>query len=119
MSITNSHNLKHLQVRKCKIEEELQYIQVERERYSTRIHELKNELNIIVTKINSLNKKEPTISEHELLRYVERVMGIDLEDVKKHMLTPQNLKLIEFADNCTIKCNGVDFIVKDRCIVTE
>ncbi len=114
----NAHDLKQLQVRRTKVEAELKAANQDRESLSKRIHDLKNELNSLDTKIKNFSKSKPMVSEHAMLRYIERVIGIDLEDVKQQILTETNVKAIEFAGNCTIKCNNIELIVKDRCVVS-
>jgi len=63
--------------------------------------------------------KMPVISEHALLRYLERVGGIDIESTKKEMLSEQAVKMIKFINgNGKARVNGVDYIVKNNTIVT-
>jgi hypothetical protein len=62
--------------------------------------------------------KEVKVSDHALLRYIERVMGADLDKFRADILTEQNRKAIEFAGDCTIKSGGVEFVVKNRTVVT-
>ena len=62
--------------------------------------------------------KEVKVSDHALLRYIERVMGADLDKFRAEILTEQNRKAIEFAGDCTIKSGGVEFVVKNRTVVT-
>lgn len=62
--------------------------------------------------------KEVKVSDHALLRYIERVMGADLDKFRAAILTEQNRKAIEFAGDCTIKSGGVEFVVKNRTVVT-
>lgn len=62
--------------------------------------------------------KEVKVSDHALLRYIERAMGVDLDKFRAAILTEQNRKAIEFAGDCTIKSGGVEFVVKNRTVVT-
>ena len=62
--------------------------------------------------------KEVKVSDHALLRYIERAMGVDLDKFRADILTEQNRKAIEFAGDCTIKSGGVEFVVKNRTVVT-
>jgi hypothetical protein len=53
-----------------------------------------------------------------MLRYIERVLGVDLKDVEEAILTESNLKLIEFSPNCKIKSHGIEFIVKSKKVIS-
>jgi hypothetical protein len=57
------------------------------------------------------------ITDHALLRYVERVFGIDIDAVRREILTDGVAKGIELGAS-TITVNGIQFRVKDRSIVT-
>jgi hypothetical protein len=57
------------------------------------------------------------ITDHALLRYVERVFGIDVDALKREILTDGVAKGIEHGAS-TITVNGIQFRVKDRSIVT-
>jgi predicted nuclease with TOPRIM domain len=57
------------------------------------------------------------ITDHALLRYVERVFGIDVDAVRRQILTDGVAKCIELGAS-TITVNGIQFRVKDRSIVT-
>jgi hypothetical protein len=89
---------------------------------SARIIKAKSDLNRINQHIATLSargeNKEVRVSDHALLRYIERAMGVDLDEFRAAILTEQNRKAIEFAGDCTIKSNGVEFIVKNRTVVT-
>jgi hypothetical protein len=62
--------------------------------------------------------KEPIVSEHALLRYIERFMGVDLESVRRAILTENAVKLIKFAKNGKINTDGRRLIVKNGTVVT-
>jgi hypothetical protein len=57
------------------------------------------------------------ITDHALLRYVERVFGIDVDALRRQILTDGVTKGIEHGAS-TITVNGIQFRVKDRSIVT-
>ena len=57
------------------------------------------------------------ITDHALLRYVERIFRIDVDAVRREILTDGVAKCIELGAS-TITVNGVQFRVKDRSIVT-
>lgn len=71
--------------------------------------------------INSFNKsKDIVISEHSVLRFLDRVLEVDLEEIEKKMLTPFVKQAIELAGGTTnvVTPEGWKFIVKDYVIIT-
>jgi predicted nuclease with TOPRIM domain len=57
------------------------------------------------------------ITDHALLRYVERVFGIDVDAVRREILTDGVARCIELGAS-TITVKGIQFRVRDRSIVT-
>lgn len=66
-----------------------------------------------------LDKRKITISEHGLLRYLERVKGIDIEAIKKEMIPEE---LLELSDHEIKDLNyekiGLKYVVKGNKIIT-
>lgn len=62
--------------------------------------------------------KEPIVTEHALLRYIERFMSVDLESVRRAILTDQAVKLIKFTRTGKINTDGRRLIVKNGTVVT-
>jgi hypothetical protein len=62
--------------------------------------------------------KEPIVSEHALLRYIERFMGVDLELVRRAILTENAVKMIKFAKSGKINTDGRRLVVKNGTVVT-
>lgn len=62
--------------------------------------------------------KEVIVTEHAILRYIERVYGIDLEEIRSRMLSGNVLSLIDQFGSGKIPCEGGRLIVKDRTVVT-
>lgn len=55
-----------------------------------------------------------SVSDHALLRYLERVKGIDVEGVRAHIA--QVCRGVVLA-RC-VKAEGFDFIIKNQTVVT-
>lgn len=62
--------------------------------------------------------KEPIVTEHALLRYVERIMGVDLEAVRKAILTESAVKMIKFTKTGKVTTDGRRLVVKNGTVVT-
>ncbi|WP_211098404.1 hypothetical protein, partial [Azospirillum sp. B506] len=61
--------------------------------------------------------KDPVVSSHALLRYVERVMGIDVKALERS-LHSQEVKAAIRAGATRITVDGIGLVVKDNVIVT-
>ncbi len=62
-------------------------------------------------------KVDIRLSDHALLRYLERVWGIDMDTVREEILTPQVVDAIR-AGASSVRVNGAMLVVEDRVIVT-
>jgi len=57
------------------------------------------------------------VSDHALLRYLEKRFKLDLPTLRAEILTPYRVNAIEAGAN-KIRFDGLTFIVKDQTIVT-
>jgi len=99
----------------------------QRDRVDGSLAALKQERQEILTALNHaqqlLNrrrgavKKEPSVSTHALLRYIERVLGVDIAAVEREILTPANVAAIR-AGATRIRTANMDLIVKDQVVIT-
>lgn len=60
---------------------------------------------------------EPRISDHALLRYMERVMGVDVDAVRSEILN-EKIKAALKMGATAVTVNGVKMIAKEGTIVT-
>jgi predicted nuclease with TOPRIM domain len=114
----NQHELKELQVRLTKLQVEIKNLEKDKSYIINEIIDKKNKLNSLRQKIKNLTIKEPIISEHAMLRYIERIMNINLDDIANRILTKENLEIIKLTGNCKIKSEGIELIVKDSCVIS-
>jgi hypothetical protein len=81
---------------------------------SLRIKELEEKIKALPTKTGGV-----VVSEHALLRYLERVKGMDLNAIAAEILDDKSKELIEFAQgNVTLKRPDYRVVVKDHVVVT-
>jgi len=116
--MSDTHELKSLQVRREKLLAESKQFAQEIERIRKQKSGVDAEISMLEQRIESMTEREPVVTEHAMLRYVERVMGIDLNGIKNSILTEQNRKMIAFAGSCRIKSGNVEFVVKDRRVIS-
>lgn len=60
---------------------------------------------------------EPRISDHAMLRILERFEGLDLEKIRRDILTDRIIDALK-AGATAITIDGMRFVVRDRTIVT-
>jgi len=60
---------------------------------------------------------EVRVSDHAVLRYIERVLKFDIDAVRRQILTPERIGYIK-AGACRINVDGTTFVVRDKTIVT-
>lgn len=120
MSVKTSHELKQLQSRKEKllldVDESFKQRQEADRQYQT-IKKTLDELNQQILRLQQQSRK-PVVTEHALLRYCERVKGIDLEKAKEEILSEEVLKYIDMFGSGTFRFNGIGLVVKDRSVIT-
>lgn len=114
------HDLKAQQGRKDELLAELKVVSGQRSQIDNRERNLKAELERVQKKLDQIQgaRSEPTVSEHAMLRYLERVKGINLKDVANEILTPDRVSLIKAVRSCEINVNGMKLIVCDGVVVT-
>lgn len=115
-----AHLLKGLESQLHKAESEVALCKVELLSKQKEYDTLRKNLNTIKEKISKLtSNKEIIISEHALLRYVERVLNIDVEEISNSILTDQFKTLVYTLGDGKIPLNN-DFtaIVKDNVVTT-
>jgi hypothetical protein len=63
-------------------------------------------------------RRTPQVSDHAIVRHIERVKNINIEDLKKEILTPEREEYMRMGAT-TINCDGVDFVIaQDGTVVT-
>ena len=83
---------------------------------STAQHDLQ-EANLVLQKIEKLESLNPRVSDHAVIRYMERKLGQDFDDIRKIILTDEVKDAIN-AGAKSIKFDGMKLRVKDKCITT-
>ena len=80
---------------------------------------LKNRLTVLDKEYQRRMKRalEPTVSDHALLRYLERVYNLNIEEKRQEMLS-DNVQSAIKAGATSINFDGVKFKVSDNVITT-
>lgn len=121
-SVTDSHELKGLQVQLAKetaasrvAKEELDIAKRKYDQSTAICRSLKARIAALETQGA---EKEPVVSEHALLRYLERVEGVDLDAIRQKILGDGTAASISFARTGRIKKKDLTLVFKDRVVVT-
>lgn len=117
-----SHLLKQFQSQLNKLEVEVESIKSEISLKNKEMNLKQKSIQELREKIQTLGKKKtPIISEHALLRYLERVQGIDLTAITSEILTPSLLELIDrlgTSGQYPVKEKGFSVKLKNNVVVT-
>ena len=121
MKNESAEKLKILQTRLDAVRLEIDQATKSRSNINQRIDALTRQKDKIEYDIKQAgeNSKEVIISEHALLRYLEGAMDVDLDAVKKVMLTESLIASITSLHNGIFPMkHGVRAVVKNNVIVT-
>lgn len=120
MSLKNKELLKGYKTQLTKLEAEVslskQELGAKQKQHQVKI----NELNNLKKKIDSIESdKGITVSEHAILRYMERIQKIDIKAIEKEIISDEVLKMIETLGN-TGSYPNKDFklVIKNGTVVT-
>lgn len=115
----SASKLKTLQVQRNRLLSEIEKAEHQRDELSKKLGELNSQLEATDSEIEELKSAAPIITEHALLRYVERVMQIDLEEVKNKILASGSVVMAGDFPNGKFEIgDGFVAVVRDRTIVT-
>lgn len=102
------------------IEDRLSSLRKQDKNLKKQIREEERRLLTAKEKLERLTKKaeEPILTDHALVRYIERVKGIDIAQMKKEILNDKLRDLISTLGNGKFPCDGFTAIVKDNQVIT-
>ncbi len=114
--------LKKLKAMRAQEEAELQALKLQEKN-------LRHDISVKRLNINSLNQRiekiyrtneNAAVSDHAIVRYFERVMGVDLEEVTDKILPPEMEESVEILGSGHFPVNDGEFkiVVKNGVVVT-
>ena len=119
--MSNQHKLKGLQVRLNKTNAEFDSLKQEQALIDNRIIQSIQTRKSIENQIKQIQEsnKGVTMSEHAMLRYIERVLGFELSQITDKILTPEFNKAVRAMGDGKIPMpDGARAVVKNGVIVT-
>ena len=119
--VKDSSEIKGLETRRNKLQAERKQLNIEIQDKQKESSEMKSRIDMLQKKIEKLKSKKPNdliVSEHSLLRYIERVIGIDLEEIRAKILPDDKVSEIKAMGNCSYGLGDHTIKVKDGVVVT-
>lgn len=108
--MSDSSDLKLLQRRKT-------LLTIDRDELESKILSVNKRIENVNKEISALTARDMIVSEHAILRYLERVVKVDVEEVKRRVLT-DDLKGRILDDGLYPNPEGFRLVVRDGVIVT-
>ena len=126
MEIEVTQKLKGLETRKKIVAAQLDVLKEERKRVCADASHKERELESVEYQIHNIVDAEiisgPVITEHALLRYIERIMEFDIDGIKKELLPENVLEKIKVLGNGKFPVERPDgthyIIVRDGKVLT-
>lgn len=119
MAIKSTQELKQLQSRRTKLLASIKVAEEDSKEKNRLCSQLKEQLKAINQKITDLENSEVIVTEHAIIRYLERAMGLDLEQIKREILSERNEALIEQLGSGKYPIgSGLKAVVKGKAIVS-
>lgn len=112
-----TRDLKQLETLKTKAQDEVNDYSKQIEALVQKRKESQTMLSDIQKQINEI-LSEVVVSEHAILRYFERVLGYDIEDIKNKILPEEIKPKIKELTNCEYPVDGFYIVSKNNKIVT-
>lgn len=104
-----------LDLRRDRIDHSLAELKRDRQQVADQLNNAKQALERLRSRKAAL--AEPVVSTHALLRFIERVLEINVEMIREHILSPDNRAAIA-AGATKIIAGGVTLVIKDGVVVT-
>lgn len=121
MSVADSTKLKGLETKYKQVEAKRNIVIKETKDKQAEAKSLKLQLGKIKQEMDRLKTKksnELIVSEHAILRYIERVVGINLDEVVQKIVSDDDKTIIASLGNCTYAKADFKLKVKDGVVVT-
>lgn len=112
--------LKGLQTSLTRINQELRDLESHQAELKQQISEKREKQQAIKDKVALLKKdnEQVGITEHAVLRYLERAKGIDIEEIKAEMVGDQVADVIDELKTCRVDKPDCVLVVKNRTVIT-
>ena len=115
----DAQRLKRFRTKQVALQQEIAELNKTLYQLNREVEEKKIALNHIKAEIEDMTIRQPVVSEHALIRYVERILKIDLKVIENEILSEENKRIINQMSSCKIPFKeDTLLIVKNKNIVT-
>lgn len=122
MGLKTREELKKLQSMVSSLEASIAVLKTQEEQIKRELSTKKMDINHLKQRMTNLAKRADgiTVSEHAIIRYIERVMGINIEDIAARILPETAQEYVEQLGNGHYPVNQGEFkiVVKDGVVIT-
>lgn len=121
MTIKDSTTLKGLETKYKSIETKRNLVIKEIDEKQSEASKLRKEMGQIKQQMDNLKSKAEgniVVSEHAMLRYIERVLGINLDELQQKILSDSEAKIVSAMGNCTYPRDGFKIKIQNGTVVT-
>jgi len=98
---------------KAKMADEAMKLRAGVGQYTTNIHNLKAKISALAP-----NHKPVDVSDHSIVRYLERVKGVNIDDIRSEIDNDILRECVTRAPTGWHKINGVTYVTEHRTLVT-
>jgi chromosome segregation ATPase len=117
--MTMKDRLKGLLEQRDKLKGRLRDLDRDYKKVKKRVGDTVNSLHKIEKQINALTERDPLVTDHAIVRYFERVEGVNIKDVKKKILTDKVKTQINALGSGEFPLgSGVRVVVRDNQVIT-
>lgn len=120
MSLAVSEKLKGIRAQITKTRANLTRLDAERKTIKNNIDVQTNKLKQLQADLEVAENSKPMVSDHAVLRWMERCMGFDIEAVRRKILSDGRAETIEAIGSGKIPVAGesAHLVVKSKTVVT-
>lgn len=117
--MNESQKLKRHETQLRKLDEEIRGIHRQKGSLDNRLKEYTEKRNKIISAIQEMKRAHKLIvSEHAILRYLERINGINIEEISEKIASEEIKKAYGVAGNGTYNFDGFNVVIRDNIVVT-
>ncbi len=119
MSVKTKETLKQLQTRLSKLQAEEEFLKIDSKEAQRKLSQCQARMAKVKEEMDTLKEVELIVSEHAVLRYMERAMDMNIDMIKEAI---QNNKMIKSAhsmgDGKYPMGDGLKAVIKDGVVVS-
>lgn len=115
-----THELKQLKTRLSKEQARRKCLRGEISSLNKQLSECDKEIASLSDKVAGIEKNtsNPVLTEHAILRYLQRVKGVNLAEIQQEILAPDLIEHIKTIGSGTFERDGYKVVARNGTVVT-